>query len=120
MGFKKDYNRYKELLKDYRPTIRSFLFSIFLKKFVEKNRHKEDINNPDMSFNTRFLFPENLVYIALVQNDTVQEMIRIDAKTAELLISKETSFVFFDKDSTIVKPGMKYKNGKFFEIDSGV
>ena len=119
MGFKKDYEKYENLLQDYRPTIRSFLFDLFLKKFVEKNRHKEKLVDPEKSLNVKYLFPDNLVYIALIQDGTVKEMIRIDKQTAEILSSDLTEFVFFDNNSQTVKPGMKYKNGEFLEAKGG-
>ena len=118
MGFKKDYSRYENLLQDYRPTIRSFLFNLFLKKFVEKNRHKQIIEDFSKPFDVKYLFPDNLVYVALVQDERVKEMIRIDKETADLIISDQTQFVFFNKDSTPVKLGMKYKNNKFMDAEN--
>ena len=115
MAFKDDYKKYQDLLQQYRPTIRSFIFNILLGKFIQKNRNKKPLNPDNGSFNIKSLIPENLVYLALIQSNEVKQMIRLDAQTAELITSNETQLVVYDEAKQNVSIGMKYDNENFIE-----
>ena len=115
MAFKDDYKKYQDLLQQYRPTIRSFIFNILLGKFIQKNRNKKPLNPDNGSFNIKSLIPENLVYLALIQSNEVKQMIRLEAQTAELITSNETQLVVYDEAKQNVSIGMKYDNENFIE-----
>lgn len=56
---------------------------------------------------------KTLQYIALVYEDEVVEMIRVDDLTAKMILSKDTKFVLYEPKTTEVKKGMKFRDGEF-------
>jgi hypothetical protein len=116
---KKEKKVYGDALRDFRPTIRTLVLQILEHKLFNLRRKKQSIYNPGASFT---LQPDKLKhmplrYIALVNNGTVVEMIRINEEAAELLLSKKTKMLEFDPKTTIVKKGMKYVGKKFVEVE---
>lgn len=108
---------YGDLIKAYRPTLRSLLFDVLQEKLFSLRRKKQSIYNQGSVF-----IPETdkfsylpLKYIALIQDGKVVEMIRVHVDAANLLTSKKTKFVEFDPKETIVKKGMSYVEKKFVE-----
>jgi hypothetical protein len=117
MLFKKRKQVYGDLIKEFRPTIRSLLLQILHQKLVNLRRSKQSIYNPGSVF-----IPETdkfsylpLTYLALVQDGIVVEMIRVNIDASKLLTSKKTKFVEFDPKETVVKKGMHYKDETFSE-----
>lgn len=115
--FKKKQNVYGDIIKEFRPTIRSLMIQILQEKLFELKRAKESVYNKGAVF-----VPEGdklkslpLKYIALVNDGNVLEMIRVNQEAADILLSKKTKLIEFDPKTTIVKKGMTYKNKEFAE-----
>lgn len=112
---KKEKHVYGEVLKDFRPTIRTLLFQILEQKLFNLRRTKQSIYNQGSVF-----APESdrikhlpLTYIAVVNDGKVVETIRVNNEAAEYLLSKKTKLVEFDPKTTIVQKGMSYSGKKF-------
>lgn len=117
MPFKKKKQIYGDLIKEFRPTIRGLLLELLKQKLFDLKRTKQDIYNPGSVF-----IPETdrfshlpLTYLALVQDETVVEIIRVNVDAAKILTSRKTKFVEFDPVETLVKKGLKYVNKTFSE-----
>jgi hypothetical protein len=117
MPFKKKKQIYGDLIKEFRPTIRTLLLEILKQKLINLRRTKQVIYNPGSVF-----IPETdrfshlpLTYLALIQDETVVEIIRVNADASKILTSKKTKFVEFDPRETLVKKGLKYVNKTFSE-----
>jgi hypothetical protein len=117
MPFKKKKQIYGDLIKEFRPTIRGLLIELLKQKLFDSKRTKEDIYNPGSVF-----IPETdrfshlpLTYLALVQDETVVEIIRVNVDAAKILTSRKTKFVEFNPVETLVKKGLKYVNKTFSE-----
>jgi hypothetical protein len=114
---KKEKKVYGDTLKNFRPTIRTLVVQILEQKLFNLRRKKQSIYNPGASFTMQ---PDKLKhmplkYIALVNDGTVMEMIRVNEEAAGILLSKKTKMVEFDPKTAIVKKGMKYVGKKFVE-----
>jgi len=117
MPFKKKKQIYGDLIKEFRPTIRGLLIELLKQKLFDLKRTKENIYNPGSVF-----IPETdrfshlpLTYLALVQDVTVVEIIRVNADASKILTSRKTKFIEFDPRETVVKKGLKYVNKTFSE-----
>jgi hypothetical protein len=107
---------YENLLKEYRPTVRSFLLEILRVKLFNLQKGKNSVIPSGAVW-----VPEEdrlknlpLEYIALVdKKGIVLEMIRINEETAAHLLTKSVKLISFDPKSQIVKKGMFYSEGKF-------
>jgi hypothetical protein len=117
MPFKKKKQIYGDLIKEFRPTIRGLLIELLKQKLFDSKRTKEDIYNPGSVF-----IPETdrfshlpLTYLALVQDETVVEIVRVNVDAAKILTSRKTKFVEFNPVETLVKKGLKYVNKTFSE-----
>jgi hypothetical protein len=106
---KEEYEIYGDLINEYRPSIKYLIFQIIYKKFLEKNRGKESIYADDLKF--RIPLDEtakfNVRYIAVIKNEEVIEMIRVNEETARLLISDGIKLIGFDPQEVCVTKGMK-------------
>lgn len=119
MLFKKRKQVYGDLIKEFKPTIRSLLIQILRQKLYNMRRAKGSIYNPGSVFipqTDKFSYLP-LKYIALIQDGVVVEMIRVNVEASYLLTSKKTKFVDFDPKSVVVKKGMKYQNKTFVEVE---
>jgi hypothetical protein len=117
MPFKKKKQIYGDLIKEFKPTIRGLLLQILREKLFNLKRTKQDVYNPGSVF-----IPETdkfsylpLTYMALVQDNTVVELIRVNIDAAKILTSKKTRFVEFDPKEVVVKKGMTYLHKAFIE-----
>lgn len=117
MLFKKKKQIYGDLIKEFRPTIRGLLIELLRQKLFNLKRAKQTVYNPGSVF-----IPETdkfsylpLTYLALVQDETVVEIIRVNIEASKILTSKKTKFVEFDPKETVVKKGLKYVNKAFSE-----
>jgi hypothetical protein len=117
MPFKKKKQIYGDLIKEFKPTIRGLLLQILREKLFNLKRTKQDVYNPGSVF-----IPETdkfsylpLTYMALVQDNTVVELIRVNIDAAKILTSKKTKFVEFDPKEIMVKKGMTYLDKAFIE-----
>lgn len=117
MGIRKDFEVYGDLLLQHKPTIRSLIYNILYKKFLEKNQAKESFYNNESGFGLaqEFLPYSDLEYLAIIKNNKVVEVIRVNTKTAKILKDKKISFVPFDPKQNIVKIDMLYTDGAFIE-----
>lgn len=117
MRIKKKSKRviYEELLNQYRPTIKSLLLEILKTKLYNLQRGKQPIIKEGATFVPAEdrLKDLPLKYIALVENDTVVEMIRINEQTADLILNKKIKMIPFNPREEIVKKGSKYIDQKF-------
>jgi hypothetical protein len=114
--FKKKYV-YGDLIREFKPTIRTLLIQILQEKLFALKRSKQTIYNEGSVFipQTDKFAHLPLTYMALVQEDVVVEMIRVNIESSQVLSSKGTEFVEFDPKEVIVKKGMRYANGTFTE-----
>jgi hypothetical protein len=117
MLFKKKKYVYGDLIKQFKPTIRSVLLQLLQHKLFEAKRAKQSIYNEGSVFipQTDKFSHLPLTYLALVQDGVVVEMIRVNIDSADVLASEATKFVEFDPKEVIVKKGMSYKDGAFTE-----
>jgi hypothetical protein len=108
---------YGDLIKEFRPTIRSVLLQILQEKLFTLKRTKQSIYNEGSVFipQTDKFAHLPLKYMALVQEGVVVEMIRVNIDSAEVLSSKNTEFVEFDPKEVVFKKGMSYTGEKFTE-----
>lgn len=110
---------YEQLLNEHRPTIKSVLLEILKVKLFNLQRGKE----PIIKEGAHFVPQEDklrglpLKYIALLDNNVVIEMIRINEQTADLILNKKIKMVEFDPQTQIVRKGMEYTNKKFIAGD---
>ena len=108
---------YENLLKEHRPTIKSFLLEILRVKLFNLQKGKQPVI-PEGAIWT----PEEdrlkhlpLQYIALVDKaGVVLELIRINEETAAQLLSKDVKLVAFNPKTQLVKKGMWYNKRKFY------
>lgn len=114
---RKEKKVYGDVIKDFRPTIRSLIFQILEHKLFSLRRAKQSIYHEGSVFipETDRLKTFPLKYIALVKDGVVEEMIRVNEDAAGVLLSKKTKMVEFDPKRTIVKKGMAYVNKEFVE-----
>jgi hypothetical protein len=114
--FKKKYV-YGDLVKEFRPTIRSLLLQLLQEKLFTAKRSKQSIYNEGSVFipQTDKFAHLPLKYLALIQEGIVVEMIRVNVDSAEVLASKKTEFVEFDPKEVVVKKGMSYNGEQFTE-----
>jgi hypothetical protein len=117
MGFKKEYKIYGDMLFQHKPTIRSLLLYMFYSKFIKRERTKLPVYREDAEFKDpdKILEGIDTKYIALVSENSVKELIRLQSFAADILIDKKTKLIEFDPQKTTVKKGMIYKNNKFVD-----
>lgn len=117
MLFKKKKYVYGDLIREFKPTIRTLLLQILQEKLFSIKRSKQSVYNEGSVFTpqTDKFSHLPLTYMALVQGDVVVEMIRVNIDSAQVLSSKSTEFVEFDPKEVVVKKGMNYTNGTFTE-----
>lgn len=115
MPSKKDLEIYGNHIFDHKPTIRSLLYEILQEKLFRIKRSKISAYQEQARFR-----PEEdrlkhlpLSYIAVVQDGTVKEMLRINEETAAMILSDESILVEFNPREMIVQKGMNYTDGKF-------
>jgi hypothetical protein len=108
---------YGDLVKEFKPTIKTLIFAILEEKLFNLKRTKQSMYNEGSVF-----IPETdkfrylpLTYVALVQDGVVVEMIRVNEDASKILLSKKTKFIAFDPKETVVKKGMKYTDKQFLE-----
>lgn len=119
MGFKKEYKIYGDLLFQHKPTIRSLIMHILYNKFINNERAKLPVYRENAMFKdpNASLDAIPTKYIALVQDGTVKELIRLHEESANILLSKKTKLVEFSPQIDKVKKGMKHADGKFYNED---
>lgn len=117
MPNKKERQVYGDLIYQYRPTIRTLLLGILQEKFFNLKRTKEDFYVDSAAFVPKedLIGQLPLKYLAIVSDNEVVEMIRLNEDTAKVMLSKKTKLVEFDPITTIVKKGMVFSNKKFIE-----
>lgn len=117
MPNKKERQAYGDLIYQYRPTIRTLLLGILQEKFFNLKRTKENFYVDSAAFVPKedLIGQLPLKYLAIVSDNEVVEMIRLNEDTAKVMLSKKTKLVEFDPITTIVKKGMVFSNKKFIE-----
>lgn len=116
MPTKKEIELYGDLIYQHKPTIRSLLINILEEKLFNLKRQKQSVYLPGAVF-----IPEPdivsslpLTYIALIKDDTVMEMIRVNVETAELIIDKKIKKIPFDPQKNIVRRGYTWNKKEGF------
>lgn len=116
MATKKQVETFGDSLM-FKPTLRTLLYQYLEQKLFNSRRAKRTVYKEGALF-----FPEEdrlkhlpLIYIALVSNNKVEEMIRLNEETANIILSKKTKLVQFDPSTTIVRKGMTFnkEDGSF-------
>jgi hypothetical protein len=117
MPTKKELNIYGDLVYEHRPGIRVLLIAILQEKLFNLKRQKQSFYKDDAAFVPKqdLISQLPLKYMAVVSNQEVVEMIRINEQTADILLSKKTKLVEFDPTTTIVKKGMQYIDKTFID-----
>jgi len=117
MPSKKEREAYGDLIYQHKPTIRALLIGILQEKFFNLKTAKEAFYVDTATFVPKedIIGQLPLKYIAVVHNNEVAEMIRLNEDTAKLILSKKTKLVEFDPTTTIVKKGMLYSDKMFLE-----
>lgn len=117
MATKKERELYGDLIYKHQPSIRTLLIGILQEKFFSLKRTKETFYVDDAAFVPKqdVLGQLPLKYIAVVSNNEVVEMIRLNEDTAKIILSKKTKLVEFDPTTTIVKKGMAFSDNKFVQ-----
>ncbi len=115
MPTRKELELYGDLVYSHRPGIRVLLIAILQEKLFNMKRRKESFYKDEAAFVPKedFLNGLPLKYMAIVTDQKVVELIRINEQTANQMLAKRTKFVEFDPMTTIVKKGMKYVDKKF-------
>jgi hypothetical protein len=118
---KRDLQIYGDLIYEYKPTIRSLLMEMLQQKLFNMRVQKEDPSVPGAVFRPQQDELRNLPlkYLAIVENSSVVEMIRINENTAGWLLKDGVSLVEFDPKEVVVNKGMKY-DGKGFVFEADV
>lgn len=80
-------------------------------KIAKMTATKKPVMNPNISPLDQMHNIE-INHIAIVIDDTVQDVMRAQNRMAAMLLS-EPKFVLFDPKETQVRIGFKYENGKF-------
>ena len=115
MPTKKELEIYGELAYVHKPGIRVLLIAILQEKLFNLKRKKESFYKDNAAFVPKedLLNGLPLKYMAIVTDQKVVELIRINEQTANQMLAKKTKLVEFDPMTTIVKKGMKYVDKKF-------
>lgn len=120
MARKKDLELYGPMINDHLPSIRKMAILFLQEKLFEIKRTKESVYKEGAVF-----VPEDdrlrhlpLKYIAVIQDGTVKEMIRVNEETAEILLSNNIELHSFDPKETIVRKNMLFKNGEYYFGDN--
>jgi hypothetical protein len=118
---KRDLQIYGDLIYEYKPTIRSLLMEMLQQKLFNMRVQKEDPSVPGAVFRPQQDELRNLPlkYLAIVENSSVVEMIRINENTAGWLLKDGVSLVEFDPKEVVVNKGMTY-DGKGFVFEADV
>lgn len=110
MATKKEREIYGDLINDFRPSLRTLLIRWFQAKIMHLKREKR----PIYQVNAVFIPEEDrlknlpLQYIALSIDGKVKELIRINERTAEILLDNKIQMIAFDPSETVVKIGYLY------------
>ena len=114
----------KKFRQKYGPSIPgnsgSFLALLkhaFILRYLHKKNPKESVYL-DTSWKTEVpthIPQKKFNYLAIVYDDVVQEMIRVDDTTAKFLLGG-AELVHYDPEITLVKKEMKYTHGHFIPL----
>ncbi len=117
MPTKRELRLYGDLIKHYRPSFKSMIINSLVSYFTRKNMHKASPNKDGISIAKEKapdgpLNPEMYSNFALVNNGIVEQVIIVNSEIANLLKSKKTQIVHFEKTDKVFR-GTQYINGKF-------
>lgn len=119
MPTRKELEIYGELAYVHKPGIRVLIIAILQEKLFNLKRKKESFYKDNAAFVPKedLLNGLPLKYMAIVTDQKVVELIRINEQTANQMLAKKTKLVEFNPMTTIVKKGMKYVDKKFIIDD---
>lgn len=109
---------YGGMLYEFKPTIFSIIRIFLSKRLYQKTvLLKETIYEENATFkpSVDHLRDMPLQYIAIVSDEEVKELIRIDQNTAKLLLTKKNKLVPYDHTQVQVKKGMLYIDKQFIQ-----
>ena len=120
MATKKEIRLYGDLVNHHRLSFKTIFLQLLLGYFNKKRGVKETMYQSGAAFPppVDHLRELPLKYLAVVNNKTVLELIRLDERTAEHIQKRGSKLVPFEPTEQIVKKGMKYIDSKFVEEDS--
>lgn len=115
MKLGKEIKIYGDLLFAHKPTIRSLVINYLYSKFVKREKHKLPVYRENATFVDKSLVLKDLevATIAIVIDNEVVEIIRMQQRAAKFLMDDAADLVEFDPESILVKKGMKF-NGETF------
>lgn len=99
---------YGSELFQHKPTLRFLIWHYFYNKFINLERHKQSIYRQD----AKFIDPEmiladiNTKFLAVIKDDEVVEILRMQESAANKLIDSD-KLLEFDPSKKIIKIGMK-------------
>ena len=120
MAKQKEKEIYGGMLYEFKPTILSIIRIFLSKKLYQKTIMKETIYDETLNFkpSVDHLREMPLQYIAIISDNEVKELIRIDENTAKLLLNKKNKLVPYDHTKIKVKKGMEYLDKTFIEKET--
>jgi hypothetical protein len=112
---KKSQEIYGDFLYEYRPTVSSLLKQYLEAKIAKERLVKESPKRDGAIFRPHedILKSLPLKYIAVVKDNTVVEMIRVNEQTADILLDPSVSLVGFNPEEVVVQIGMICVDGNF-------
>ena len=116
MPTKKELRLYGDLIYQHKPTIKTVIWQLLIDYFAKKNRHRKSPYKSDApleSIAKESSEPPVMSHFAIVKNNSVKEIIVVNAKIAAMLRSRGIRFVEFDPQSEQVSRGTAFENNKF-------
>ncbi len=117
MATKREVRLYGDLVHQHKLSFRTILFQLLIGYLNKKRGVKESIYDDELVFSPSVdhLRELPLKYLAIVNNKSVLELIRLDENTATYIQKRGSKLVEFDPSKVIVKKGMKYIDESFIE-----
>lgn len=116
MRIGKEVKIYGEELFAHKPTIRAIVLNYLYSKFIKRERHKNSVYREHAKFVDRSLQVGDLeiTNIAIVIDNKVVEIIRMQTRAANLLMDEQASLIEFNPQEMFVAKGMTF-TGEGFE-----
>ena len=107
---------YGDDLFAHKPTIKSIILNYLYSKFVKRERHKNSVYRENSKFVDRTIQVGDLeiTNLAIVIDNKVVEVLRMQSRAANLLMDEDATLVEFDPKESIVAKGMRF-TGEGFE-----
>jgi hypothetical protein len=105
---------YGDIVYSHKLSIRSIVREYLLRKFAKRFRTRE------LPYYDNAIFPSAIeknkfIYLAVIQDGVVVEMLRLRRPVGEMIKKSKTKFVEYDPSTTVVKKEMIFQNKKFID-----